>query len=113
MNDTEKKTKEAVSNVCYPELGWAFTQNSSYETTLKEVGDKVKNTHRYQGGCTTCGCGGYNCCHCQVSTTRDGVPEDFIRKMITSVGRADETAIRELQVRQFIYILCEMNVWAG
>lgn len=42
VNDMERKTKEAVLNVCYPELDWAFTQNASYQATLKEVDEEVQ-----------------------------------------------------------------------
>lgn len=83
MTDTESKAKEAVLNVCYPELNWTFTQNASYETTLKEVEAKVEEVHKT---------------NVSPNATLCGVPAAFIQKSSDCISKSGEDAVRVLQV---------------
>lgn len=105
MNDTESKTKEAILNVCYPELGWTFTQNASYQTTLDEVETAVEVVRQTKAP-TDPNLGSVG----EVDATPSGVPGAFIKQISDCGSKSDANAVRDLQVGQRLE---SSNPWEG
>ena len=84
MDIKQEQTVEAVLNVVKAELGWVFTQDRAYATTIKNVRDMVRKVRVSEAP--------------PESTTAVGeVPKEFIKKMIASKKEKDED-IRNVQV---------------
>lgn len=96
MDFKQEQTARAVSNVVNAELGWVFTQDRAYSTTIANVRDMVTNVRIVQAACR--GLKDRGGCHPPVAATAVGdVPEAFINKMVASTTAEDED-IRNLQV---------------
>ena len=96
MDIKQEQTVEAVLNVVKAELGWVFTQDRAYATTIKNVRDMVRKVRVSEAASRADTQAGMP--YPPESTTAVGeVPKEFIKKMIASKKEKDED-IRNVQV---------------
>lgn len=98
MDAKEEQASEAVLNVVKGELGWVFTQDSAYMTTIANVRHMVDNVRVYEAVSQATADAGLKSFWSPVIATAVGdVPEAFIKKLIACTEAKDED-IRNLQV---------------
>ena len=96
MDFKQEQTVEAVLNVVKAELGWVFTQDPAYTTTIKNVRDMVRKVRLSEAASQSATQAGVSYRPDNATSVGD-VPEDFIKKVIVS-KKAKDQDIRNLQV---------------
>lgn len=93
----EAETKTAVANIIEAELGWVFTQDPSYEDTMRRVHEMV-NTVRKSKVAHDITAGTENQSALEDVKAVGNVPADFISKMTDCTAMSEEDVTRDLQV---------------
>ena len=96
MDFKQEQTVDAVLNVVQAELGWVFTQDPAYTTTIKNVRDMVQRV-RLSEAVSRAATPARMWYIPDNATAVGDVPEDFIKKVIVS-KKAKDQDIRNLQV---------------
>lgn len=96
MDLKAEQTADAVSNVVKAELGWVFTQDRAYTTTIANVRDMVRKVRLSEAASKATTADGVESLPDSATAVGD-VPEAFIKKMIASTKAKDQD-IRNLQV---------------
>lgn len=97
VDSKEASAKTAVENIVKAELGWVFTQDRSYEDTMRDVREmasrvrKSKVEHEATAGTDS---------QTIFELAKDvgTIPEAFIWKIIDAKPKSEDDAIRDLQV---------------
>lgn len=107
MDFKAEQTADAVSNVVKAELGWVFTQDRAYTTTIANVRDMVRKVRLSEAASKATAEAGVESSP-DSATAVGEVPEAFIKKMITSTKAKDQD-IRNLQVYSIGSLPCSRS----
>lgn len=97
MDAKEAATRSAVESFIKTELGWVFTQDPSYEHTMRHIHDMV-NAVRESRVTHNATSGQLNQPGLKRVEAVGDVPADFIEKMINCTAMSEEDTIRHVQV---------------
>lgn len=93
----ETETMTAVTNIIEAELGWVFTQDPSYEDTMRRVHEMVNAVRKSRVAHNATADTGNQSALEHVAAVGN-VPEEFISKMIGCTAMSEEDITRDLQV---------------
>lgn len=97
MENMEKEARDAVETFIRTELGWVFTQDRSYEDTMRLIHEMV-NAVRESRVAHNATAGQEHQRGLKHAQAVGDVPADFVEKMINCVPMSEEDAIRHVQV---------------